>query len=180
MIAAIAQEDAGALRLLYDRHVGRVYSVALNHLRSEVDAEEVTQDVFAKVWRAAASFRYNSQVTTWIYRITVNTSLSALKKRRGRGLFSVFGSINEPSDHQHPENALEEQEANQTLFTSIYRLPTRQKTVFVLSYVEDLPRQEVADITQLSLKAVEGLLMRAKKNLRTYLQADYPERYSPN
>ena len=176
LIARIAAQDAAALRALYDRHVARVYSTALSYLQIEADAEEVTQDVFARAWRGAANFRSDSQVTTWLYRITVNTSLSALDKRkRRRGFLGVLSASHDPPDFHHPAAKLEEKETNRALFAAIYRLPDRQKTAFVLSYVEELPRQQVADVMQLTLKAVEGLLMRAKQNLRTSLQSTYTD-----
>jgi len=177
LIASMAANDPAALRLLYDRHVGRVYGIALSYLRVEADAEEVTQDVFAKAWRAAANFRAESQVTTWLYRIAVNTSLTAVQKRQRRGRFSLFGPTDEPSDDRHPEAETVQRETDEVLRAGIYGLPNRQKTAFVLSYVEDLPRQQVADVMQLSLKAVESLLMRAKKNLREGLRAEYPNRF---
>ncbi len=170
LITRIASSDARALRSLYDRHADRVYNTALTYLQNTTDAEEVSQDVFTKVWRSAAGFKAESQVTTWLYRITVNTSLTALKKRQKRNIFGMIHPGHDPPDFYHPEAKLEEQEENKTLFSAIYRLPDRQKTAFVLSYVEELPRQQVAEVMGLSLKAIEGLLMRAKKKLRITLK----------
>ncbi|MBB4079624.1 RNA polymerase sigma-70 factor (ECF subfamily) [Lewinella aquimaris] len=177
LIAGIAAQDAEALRALYHRHNARVYNTALSYLQDTSDAEEVTQDVFAKAWRAAATFKSESQVTTWLYRITVNTALTALdKRRRQRGIFGALSATRDPPDFYHPGVQLEERETSRALFAAIYRLPPRQKTAFVLSYVEELPRQQVAEVMELTLKAIEGLLMRAKKSLKTYLHAEYPHR----
>ena len=166
LIAGIANSDAQALRELYNRHSARVYNTALTYLQNATDAEEVSQDVFTKVWRSAAGFKAESQVTTWLYRIAVNTSLTALKKRQKRSIFGTIRPGHDPPDFHHPEAKLEEREENKAIFSAIYRLPDRQKTAFVLSYVEELPRQQVAEVMGLSLKAIEGLLMRAKKGLR--------------
>jgi len=177
LIAAVATQDDMALRALYERHVARVYNTALSYLQNEADAEEVTQDVFANVWRAAAKFKAESQVTTWLYRITVNTALTALKKRKRRGFLGALSEANnDPPDFHYPGVKLEERETNRALFAAIYRLPERQKTAFVLSFVEELPRQQVADVMGLTRKAVEGLLMRAKKGLRVGLATNYPHR----
>lgn len=174
LLAGIATGNAAALRGLYGRHADRVYNTALSYLQEEVDAEEVTQDVFTKIWRSAGSFKAESQVTTWIYRITVNTSLTAIKKRKRRSIFSGAPTIHDPPDFRHPNALMEDAETNQALFAAIYSLATRQKTAFVLSFVEELPRQQVADIMDLSLKAVESLLMRAKTSLRKKLEQDHP------
>ncbi|MEL7162465.1 MAG: RNA polymerase sigma factor, partial [Bacteroidota bacterium] len=176
LLQRIAAGQAPALRQLYARHADRVYNTALSYLQQAVDAEEVTQDVFTKVWRSAAGFKGDSQVTTWLYRITVNTALTALKKRQRRGIFGAFSATNDPPEFHHPEAKLEEREANRALFAAIYRLPDRQKTAFVLSYVEELPRQQVAEVMGLTLKAVESLLIRGKKRLKTSLTPDYPGR----
>jgi RNA polymerase sigma-70 factor (ECF subfamily) len=181
LLQDIASGNALALRALYGRISDRVYNTALSYVQNEADAEEITQDVFTKIWRSAGSFKAESQVTTWVYRITVNTSLTAIKKRERRGLFSAL-SVREKEvpDFHHPNAVLEDRETNKALFAAIYRLPTRQKTAFVLSFVEELPRQQVAEVMDLSLKAVESLLMRAKKGLRTGLTTDYPHRGKAN
>lgn len=177
LLQDIASGNALALRTLYGRMSSRVYNTALSYVQNAADAEEITQDVFTKIWRSAGSFKAASQVTTWVYRITVNTSLTALKKRERRGLFSALSAREkEVPDFHHPNAVMEDREANRVLFSAIYRLPHRQKTAFVLSYVEELPRQQVAEIMNLSLKAVESLLMRAKKGLREGLTPDYPHR----
>jgi RNA polymerase sigma-70 factor (ECF subfamily) len=169
LIGGIANGDALALRELFDRHNDRVYNTALTYLQNATDAEEISQDVFTKVWRSASGFKAESQVTTWLYRITVNTSLTALKKRQRRNIFGTIHPGHDPPDFHHPEAKMEKKEENKALFSAIYRLPDRQKTAFVLSYVEELPRQQVAEVMGLSLKAIEGLLMRAKKGLRITL-----------
>ncbi|WP_020566658.1 RNA polymerase sigma factor [Neolewinella persica] len=177
LLQDIANGNALALRTLYGRISGRVYNTALSYVQNEADAEEITQDVFTKIWRSAGSFKAESQVTTWVYRITVNTSLTALKKRERRGLFSALSAQEkEVPDFHHPNAVMEDRETSRALFSAIYRLPDRQKTAFVLSYVEELPRQQVAEVMNLSLKAIESLLMRAKKGLRNGLTTDYPNR----
>lgn len=174
LLAGIANGDAEALRGLYGRHADRVYNTALSYLQQQAEAEEITQDVFTKIWRSAAGFKAESQVTTWIYRITVNTSLTALKKRQRWSIFGGPPSVHDPPDFQHPNALMEDAETNRALFAAIYSLAERQKTAFVLSFVEELPRQQVAEVMGLSLKAIESLLMRAKTSLRMKLENDHP------
>ena len=135
------------------------------------DAEEVTQDVFVKIHRSASGFNGKSKVETWIYRITINTALNALSKRKRQATYFAVQSNEQLDlpDFEHPGVKLENQEKAKFLFWAINQLPETQKTAFLLSFVEGLPRKEVADIMQLSLKAVESLLQRAKKGLRDHL-----------
>ena len=176
LLQAIAKGDQKAFQELYQLFHLKVYNTALGYLQNEDDTEEVTQDVFVKIHQNAANFKGQSQVSTWIYRISINTSLNFLKKKKRFAIFR-FGmpDTNEP-DFEHPGVLLENKEKSKILFKTIQSLPDNQKTAFILCYVEDLPQQEVADIMEISLKAVESLLQRAKKNLRKKLDFFAPNR----
>ncbi len=175
-MTAVAAGDRNAFRQLYGLYADKVYNTALSYAQNEADAEEITQDVFTSIFRYAANFKGDSAVGTWIYRITVNTSLNHLKRKK-RFSFLKFGDIDAGRpDFEHPGVLMENKENAKILFKVIDALPENQKTAFILSYVEDLPRQEVADIMALSLKAVESLLQRAKANLRRRLDHHYPGR----
>ena len=176
LLQALARGEQPALRTLYDRHADRVYNLALTYVQDPALAQEVTQDTFTKVWRSAGKFRGDSQVTTWLYRIAVNTALSAARKQQRRRVFGLFAEAPEVPDFAHPNALLESREENRALMACIYQLPERQKMAFLLSYVEELPRQQVADVMNLSLKAVESLLIRAKRTLRVTLKTTHPHR----
>lgn len=147
----------------------------MGYLHNVEEAEEITQDVFVSIYKKAHTFKGNSKLSTWIYRITINKCLNALDKgkRRPNAESEVheFHSI----DFVHPGIILENQEKSKYLFEVIDTLVDSQKTAFILSYVEGLPRQEVADVMEIGLKAVESLLQRAKANLRKKLIDIYPE-----
>lgn len=176
LIQSIANGDRKAFRQLYELFVAQVYNTSLSYAQSEQDAEEITQDVFTSIFRNAAHFKGNAKVSTWIYRITINTSLNYIKRKK-RFAFLKFGQIDKQKiDFEHPGVLLENKENAKLLFQFIETLPHSQKTAFILSFVEELPRQEVADIMEISLKAVESLLQRAKKNLRNKLDKLYPNR----
>lgn len=176
LLKAIEEGDEVAFRALYDLYSKQVYNTALSYAQSPDDAREITQDVFTNVFRKANTFRSEAKVSTWIYRITINTSLNFLKRRKRFSFLSIGEHHNEYPDFDHPGVLLENKEAARTLFRTINTLADQQKTAFILSFVDDLPRQEVADIMDVSLKAVESLLQRAKKNLRTKLTSEYPNR----
>ncbi|MEI6410320.1 MAG: RNA polymerase sigma factor [Bacteroidota bacterium] len=185
LLTQIAAGNDAALAALYAEFKGRVFNTALSLLQNKADAEEVTQDVFVKIHQSAARFEGKSSVSTWIYRITVRQSLDRLRHRTRVKRFGFIvrlsqGNSNEPAldlpHFEHPGVLLEQRENAQILFKAIESLPEQQKTAFVLSFVEMLPRQEVADVMESSLKAVESLLQRAKANLRLKLDEFYPDR----
>lgn len=128
-----------------------------------------------KIFQKAYTFKGDSQVGTWIYRITVNASLNQIKKKKFHFFNFDDKSVEVLSDFSHPGVLFENKEKSKILFNFIKALPDNQKTALILAFVEDLPRQEIAVIMEISLKSVEGLLQRAKENLRKKIISDYPE-----
>jgi len=148
-------------------------------------AEDIAQEVFITVYKSILSFNERSSISTWIYRITVNKCidhLRAKKRQKKTGLFSQLfqkdGGDEQhiPSGFDHPGIQLERRENARFLFEAIEILPDSQKTAFILSHIEELPQKDIADIMNLSVKAVESLLQRAKVNLRKKLSHLYDRR----
>lgn len=150
--------------------------MALSYVQEQQAAEEITQDVFTNIFKKAVTFKGQSAVRTWIYRITVNTSLNFIKKKKRTDWQGLDAVNKEGHDFVHPGVILENKENATLLYQVIETLPDQQKTAFILSFIEELPRQEVAEIMETSLKAVESLLQRAKKKLRDQLLEYYPNR----
>ena len=183
LIQRIINGDHDALKTLYGELGVKVYNTALSYIQNEPEAEEITQDVFIEVFNSAHQFKHQSSLSTWIYQITVRKSLDALKHKtrakRFGDVISIFGfkeaEIDIP-DFEHPGVIYEDKEEAKQLFATIYLLPEKQKTAFILSYVEELPQKEVAEIMGLKLKAVESLLQRAKASLKEKLKNKYPHR----
>ena len=181
-------DNSDTITRLYADHGKMVFNLALNHLQQREEAEEVTQDVFVKVHQKMADFSGRSSVKTWIYRITVNQCLDHLKarKRQKRSGFHrrIFGNddrdpIAELPDHDHPGVKLEDKEDVQTLFRMMDELPERQRTALILKAMDGLGQQEIAEVMQLKVKAVESLLSRAKAGLKEKIDAregNAPER----
>lgn len=161
---------------MYHLYADKVLNTALSYTKNIEDAEEVTQDVFLKIYQGVSRFNHDAAVSTWIYRITINTSLNYLKKKNRFKQFKNFLSQKQAVDFIHPGVVLENKEKAKILFEVIDCLSSNQKTAFILSYIEDLPRKEVAEIMGVSLKAVESLLQRAKQKMRGELQKIYPNR----
>ena len=162
------------LRELYKLYSKMVYNLALSYVQNVEDAEEIVQDVFLKVHDRQNEFRGDSAVKTWIYRITVNTSLDYLKKQKAAKrsfLQRLSGkSVEEPAHFNHPGIQLEEKEAYGKLFGAINELPMQQKTALILLKIEGMSQAEAAEVMELSPKAVESLFQRAKASLSQKLQ----------
>lgn len=174
LVLALKEKSETAFKELVSLYQHRVFNTALGLLQHHGDAEDVAQEIFIQVYHSINSFKGQSQLSTWIYRITVTRSLDHLraKKRKKRSgiIGSLFGSDNQPAydvtDFNHPGIRLENKEAAALLFGYIRRLPVAQRTVFILNKVEGLSYREIAAITGTSEKAVDALFQRAKQNLR--------------
>ena len=161
-----------------------VYNTALGIVQNEEDAEDVTQEVFVKIYEGLNKFRGESSISTWIYRITITTSLDFEKQKsrqkRGGLLRRVLGSreADEMPDFHHPGIALDKKEDAAVLFLAIKKLPEKQKTAFLLHKIEGLTNNEIAEILSISLQATESLQVRAKNNLRNTLKEYYEKHFN--
>ena len=159
-----------------------VYNTALGIVQNEADAEDITQEVFIKVFERLKDFRQEANLSTWIYRITVTTSLDfeKQKKRQKRGglLQRVFGTAEAEDAPQfdHPGVELDKKEDAAVLFKAVNKLPDNQRVAFLLHKTEGLTNSEVAAVLNISLQAAEALQVRAKNNLRNLLK-DYYEKH---
>jgi len=89
LIQSVADGEEQALAVLYDLYAEKIYNIVLSYTKNVEDAEDVTQDVFVKIYKSAVSFRGASSLNTWIYRLAVNTSLNHLKKRTGLAFLGI-------------------------------------------------------------------------------------------
>ncbi|MDI1355844.1 MAG: RNA polymerase sigma factor [bacterium] len=164
---------------LYHAHKKMVYNLALQYVQHSEDAQEISQDVFVSIHQNLASFENRSKLSTWIYRITINKSLDFIKTKKRKKRFGFFTAlfheesgeiIHEAASFDHPGILMEHKEAFETLFKLINELPVNQRTALILSKIEQKPQSEVAEIMNLSVKAVESLIQRAKTNLTQKLK----------
>ncbi|MFO0357725.1 MAG: RNA polymerase sigma factor [Sphingobacteriaceae bacterium] len=163
----------------------RVFNTAISLLQNKEDAEDITQDVFIEVYQSLDKFRQQANISTWIYRITVNKCLDLLRKKKRKKRFGFMtelfhkdtGEISVDKAHfDHPGILMEKKENARLLFAAIDLLSENQKTAFILFHIEELPQKEIAVIMDLSPKAVESLIQRAKAVLREKLGNFYDKR----
>lgn len=164
---------------IYHEHKNIVYNLALQYTQNSEDAEEITQDVFISVHEKLHTFQHQANIKTWIYRIAINKSLDFIKSKRRQKRFgfviSLFKNDGESSHLEisvmsHPGIEMENKEQLEILFNAINKLPDQQKTALILLKIDQKSQKEVAEIMEISAKAVESLFQRAKENLKSYLQ----------
>ena len=167
---------------LYREYKTLVFNVALNYLQNVEDAEEITQDVFVKVYHSLENFNQKSSYKTWIYRITINQCLDFIKKKNSQKRFFIFGNKSQNEQEylntttfEHPGILMENREEAAILFEVINTLTENQKTAFLLSKLDGLSNPEIAEIMQLSISSVESLIFRAKSSLQEKLAEKFTQ-----
>jgi RNA polymerase sigma-70 factor (ECF subfamily) len=171
---------------IYDAFQSRIYHY-LRRLVGEFEAEDLTQEVFTKVNQALKDFRGESQLSTWIYRIATNVAMDKLRsssykrtvqKRRAMETVAEIETTIENGDvwtgEKEPsvEQRVIQNEMNQCIRDFIENLPGNYKTVVILSELEGLKNQEIADILQISLDSVKIRLHRGRTSLRKKLESN--------
>jgi len=180
LIADLKNGSEQAFSVLVKTYQNMVFNTVLGIVQQFEDAEDVAQEVFIQVYQNINGFRGESKLSTWIYRISVTKSLDFERSKKAKKRFALFKNIigigekeeNIVVEFHHPGIVLDKKEEAIVLFEAIKKLPENQRIAFVLIKTEGLNYNTVAQILNVSEKAVEGLMHRAKENLRKIL-ADY-------
>lgn len=177
LIRLLRQKDEDAFKWLVETYRNKVFGTVLNILQDVEDAEDSAQEVFIQVYESVTSFKQQSSLSTWIYRIAVRKALDKLRKRKTRQKLRIFlpwwmpgETKREDGNFYHPGIALENKQKAAILFRAIDALPEKQKIALTLIKVQGLSYEEAAAILQQSIKAIESLISRAKQNLQKHLK----------
>ena len=181
LIVQLQRGDESAFRRLVDECQDMVYNTAMGIVQNPEDADDITQEVFVQVYQSVSSFKGESKLSTWLYRITVSKALDHEKKwkRKKRFAFvqSLFGNAEDepvqPVEFNHPGVQLERKEKAAELFAALKQIPDKQRIAFTLHKLEGQSYQEIAEIMKTSLYAVESLMGRARTNLKKILEKQY-------
>ena len=168
-IKKAAGGDMASFEEIYRVSSSYVFSVAYRVTGNHADAEEVTQDVFLKVYRKLGTFGFKSAFSTWLYRIAMNTAINLYRKKakeRGRNLPFDDGidTVESPSGKQL-EGALEKDDNEKLVRSMLESLPESQKACVVLRDIEGLKYEEVASVLGINLNTVRSRLNRARARL---------------
>ena len=174
LVADLCDGDMTALAILVDRHKDLVYRVAMQITKNSDDASDVLQDAFLKVYDSINAFRQESAFETWLYRIVVNLSIDAVKKRKRQQ--ESMASLSEVSDvHQNqdilqdPTRQAERNELQEWVTQAVNSLSIKHRAVVILHELEGLSHPQIADILDCSEGTVRSRLHYARKRLRVLL-----------
>ena len=152
---------------LVRRYQEKVYWIARRIMGSHDDADDVVQDVFIRVYKSLKDFRGEAGLYTWIYRITVNVALNALRKRKLKEFVRYDDFVKESlPDEAHADDDLLHDEYRSALERAIERLPAKQKLVFVMRHVDEMPYEEIAAVLKTSVGGLKANYFHALKKIQ--------------
>ncbi|MCH8294632.1 MAG: RNA polymerase sigma factor [Candidatus Poribacteria bacterium] len=160
---------------LMKRYKHKIYAYLLRSVRNYEDAEELTLEVFVKVYRALSKWRPEARFSTWLYKIAKNLSIDHHRAKSRRFTYSLDDeelSFNEPAAvdlRSNPEWQLEENDRNRIIREAVDALSPKQKETFMLYRYEGLQIREIAEVLGMAEGTVKIHLHRAMKKLRNVL-----------
>ena len=166
LLEGVVAGDETAFATLVDRHYSLVFRLSARVLGNAADAEDVTQEAFVKLWRSPPVLRNQAALKGWLVRVARNLAIDRLRRARNTSdseLELLVDMSTAPDGHLRHGQAADEVSA------ALAQLPERQRTALQLTYFEALGNQETASIMEVSVEAVESLLSRARRSLRTLL-----------
>lgn len=171
LVGLIATGDEAAFVELFDREMKYVYKLAYSHLQDASIAEDITQDVFTKLWLNAALWRPEAKIRTWLLRIARNACIDVLRKKKNdlkKAEDYVLEQIitHTPSAEEPYLSKEAVKETKKMMNKALFSLADRQKEAVTLVYYSGCSGAEAADIMGLTVSALESLLARARRNLR--------------
>ena len=180
LMLRIKNGDRDAFRQLVERHKLSVLNLCLRFTGNREDAEDLSQEVFLRIFKAAPNYEVKAAFTTWLYRITMNLCLNYQRRKKVLQFFSLNHNKNSNSPNtdrilqiagtERPDTEYEKVELRKQVQNAIQSLPENQRTVVILYRYQNLSYKEIAEVLNTTVSAVESRLHRAKENLREQLK----------
>lgn len=178
LINKAKQGNITAFEKLITSYEKVVYNISYRMFNNEEDAKDISQEVFIKFYKNLDKFDGTSKVSTWLYRITVNTCIDEMRKRKGKETSSIDEVISMDegdlkkqyqNDSKTPEEKLISKEDIDDLKKAIDSLSQNHKTLIVLRDIQGLSYSEISEITDCSLGTVKSRLARARVQLKNII-----------
>jgi RNA polymerase sigma-70 factor (ECF subfamily) len=171
LVEACLAQRAGAFDLIVERHRRPVYMLCYRFVSNHEDASDLSQDVFLRAYRGLRSFRGQSSLATWLYRIGVNVCLNRVSAK------TALGKLTEPMDERQfidvhaesPSERMLKDERGARVRAAIAQLPRKQRATLILRTYHEMSHQEIADVLGSSVGAVKANFFHALGNLKKLL-----------
>lgn len=177
LISKARDGDISAFEEIINMHEQSVYRIALRYTKNESDALDISQETFIKVYRAISSFKGDSSLSTWIYRIASNVCIDYIRKNDKFSEVPLYKTddsgntydIDIASPVGNPEEYVESTETICEITNALNKLSDEHKEVIILRDIEGFSYTEIADILEIEQGTVKSRIARARKKFRTIL-----------
>jgi RNA polymerase sigma factor (sigma-70 family) len=168
LVARVGRGDRAAAQLLMRRHLPKMLGLARRMLSDSVEAEDAVQDAFMRLWTHAARWQPGkAKFETWLYRVTLNKCFDRLRRTPAAPLDAAL-EVADPTPG--PDTSLEHAALSRQIEDALQALPERQRAAIQLCHYQECGNIEAAEILGISVEALESLLSRGRRTLRSRLQ----------
>jgi len=167
IIRQFVDGDKSAFQILVKRHKEKVRNIIYITMNNSALVDDIAQDVFITVYRNLKHFRYESQFTTWLYRITVNRCKDYLRKMNVRKIFSPIEEGSELSEYSIP---VENNDISRIVMDAISKLPVKLRMPLILKDIEGFSYQEISESLNCEMGTVKSRIFRGREKLKEILQ----------
>ena len=183
LIESLKNGDIKAMEPLMRLHQDYIYTIIIQMVKSSVVAEELTQDVFVKVFKKIGSYQEKAKFTTWLYTIAYRTCLNYLDKKKI--VFNMSEIVSAENEHngdfifkEEFENTVaqfEENEQRQIIWNAIDAIPEQQGVIIVLHYLQQFSIKEIAEMMQAPENTIKTHLFRGRNAIRLNLERHFSQ-----
>jgi RNA polymerase sigma-70 factor, ECF subfamily len=182
LIRAIQTGDHHAFESLIRRYQRQVANLVYVTMGNREDVDDITQEVFIRVYRSLPRFKFDASFFSWIYRITMNLCIDEIRKRKIRKVLSLdfltedaLEKSRKQKDHMLPSDMVLSEEKSQMIQSALQRLKPEHREILLLREYQDLGYCEIAETLDISLEAVKSRIFRARSELKTLLKDYFKE-----
>ena len=179
LMKRVGSGDKTAFKELVQRNQRVITGIIYRYTGNHHDAEDLAQDIFLKVYKAAPRYVPRAQFKTWLYKVVAHHCFNYFRSQKRRSFITSYNQSFPEEDNpplhyaeaqkEQPENVMQQQELRTALTAALSELPDRQRMALILHRFEDLSYKEIANVLGCSLSAVESLLFRAMGSLKKKL-----------
>ena len=167
IIRQFIEGDKSAFQILVKRHKEKVRNIIYLTMNNSALVDDIAQDVFVTIYRNLKNFRFESQFTTWLYRITVNKCKDYLRRMNVRKIFSPLDEGIEASEYSSP---VENRDVSKIVTEAISKLPVKLRMPLILKDIEGFSYQEISETLNCEMGTVKSRIFRGREKLKEILQ----------
>jgi len=170
LILRFKEGDLSAFEEIVRKNEDRIFNLCCYMLRDTQDAQDAAQDTFIKTYQGLKDFRPEATLSTWVYRIAINTCLDHKKKSRHELLHGETADEELQSSELSPEDKYNSRKTAEAIQTALQQLPEKLRSAIVLREIEGLSYEEIALVLDISVGTVKSRISRAREELRVFFQ----------